>query len=227
MKTAAAVAIVVALFACLVRAGDDVAKPPEGAIVLFSGSDLSAWQHANGKPAQWKIVDGALEASPPGDIQTKQAYDDYALHVEFRTPQPKEGQSGQGRGNSGIKLAGRYEIQILESYGLEPLANGCGSVYRQKAAAKNMAKPPMQWQTYDIVFRAPRFDAAGKKTENGRVTVTWNGEKVHDDVEIKGPTRAGETAEPAGAAPVVLQFHEHPVQFRNIWIVPTKDVVTK
>ena len=218
MKTVTVV-FAIALTACLARAADDAAKPPEGAAVLFDGKDADAWQTTDGKPAPWKVVDGALEAAG-ADIVTKQRFDDFALHVEFRTPRPKDGQSGQDRGNSGIKLATRYEIQVLDSYGLEPLKTGCGAVYRQKAPDKNMAKPPGEWQAYDIVFRAPRFDGSGKKTEDGRVTVIWNGTKVHDDVAINGPTSAGKTEEKPGPSPVLLQFHNHPVQYRNIWIVP-------
>lgn len=222
-----AAAIAVALSACLSQAtADSAARPPQGAVLLFDGSDASAWTETDGKPAHWKIVDGALEATSGGDIQTKQPFEDFALHLEFRTPQPAPGQAGQDRGNSGVKLAGRYEIQILESHGQEPSKNNCGAIYRQKAADRNMAAPPGQWQSYDIVFRAPRFDASGRKTEHARVTVTWNGEKVHDDIEVTGPTRAGETEERPGPAPILLQDHGHPVQFRNIWLVPTKDVIT-
>jgi hypothetical protein len=204
-------------------AAESPVKAPAGAIVLFDGTDASKWVSVEGaKPCPWKIVDGAMEVNGTGYIQTKDSYGDYTLHVEFRTPEPKEGQTGQNRGNSGVYLAGRYEIQILESFGLAPLKDGCGSIYSRKAPDVNAALPPMQWQTYDITFRAPRFDNSGAKNQNARVTVIWNGRKVHDNVEIEGPTRAGETDEKPGPAPVRLQDHGHPVQFRNIWIVPAK-----
>jgi uncharacterized protein YceK len=194
----------------------------EKKVVLFDGQDVSHWQTLDGgKPCPWKIVDGAMQAGG-GDIVTKDKFDDYTLHVEFRTPEPKPGQSGQNRGNSGVFLDNRYEIQVLESYGLEPLIDGCGSVYNHKAASVNAAKPPMEWQTYDITFRAPRFDESGKKTEKARVSVIWNGKKVHDNVEIPGPTRTGQSDESPGAGPIRLQDHGHPVQYRNIWLVPTK-----
>jgi hypothetical protein len=198
------------------------AKPPQGAIVLFDGEDTSKWLTVEGgKPCPWKVVDGAMEVNGSGYIQTKDNYEDYTLHVEFRTPIPKEGQKGQARGNSGVYLDGRYEIQILESFGQPATKDGCGSVYNRRAPDTNEARKPMEWQTYDITFRAPRFDESGKKkTENARVTVIWNGKKVHDNVEIEGPTRAGETDEKPGPGPIRLQDHGHPVQFRNIWIVP-------
>ena len=198
------------------------AKPPEGAIILFDGKDLSKWvQRKGGEPAEWKIEDGAMIAGG-GDIDTKEHFSDFDLHVEWRTPTPEEGQKGQNRGNSGVYLLGQHEIQILESHGLEPLLDGAGSIYNREAADVNAALPPMEWQSYDITYRAPRFDSSGKKTENARVTVIWNGKKVHDNVEIEGPTRAGNTDE-APSGPIRLQDHRHPVQFRNIWLVKKGD----
>ncbi|MEA2710396.1 MAG: hypothetical protein QOF78_2997, partial [Phycisphaerales bacterium] len=198
------------------------AKPPEGAVILFDGKDVSKWvTRKGGQPAPWKIVDGAMVAGG-GDIDTKEQFRDFDLHAEWRTPEPKPDQKGQARGNSGVYLLGTYEIQILESYGLEPLIDGAGSIYSQKPASVNAALPPMEWQSYDITFRGPRFDAAGKKTEKARVSVVWNGKKVQDNVEIDGPTRAGNTEETA-TGPIRLQDHGHAVQFRNIWLVPGKD----
>jgi hypothetical protein len=197
-------------------------KPPAGAIVLLKGSDQSAWLGTDDQPARWKAVDDeAIEVNGSGDIHTKQKFKDFELHVEFRTPEPKPGQTGQARGNSGVYLDDRYEIQVLDSYGLEPSKGDCGAIYNQKAPDVNAAKPPLEWQTYDITFRAPRFDASGKKTENARVTLIWNGRKVQDNVAITGPTRSPKENElPEG--PIRLQDHHHPVQYRNIWIVPEK-----
>jgi hypothetical protein len=201
-------------------------RPPAAAaekIVLFDGKDLSHWQSAKGGDAKWVITsDGAVEATPKtGDIVTKDKFEDCTLHAEFRTPVPAEGDSGQHRGNSGIFLQGRYEIQVLESFGLPASKGDCGAVYSLIAPAQNVALPPMQWQTYDMTFRAPRYDDAGKKTANARLTLIWNGVKVHDDVEIPSPTRNHTAPEPPGPAPISLQDHGFKVQYRNIWIVPT------
>jgi len=198
------------------------ATPPAGAVVLFDGKDTSKWvAKESDKPCPWKVVDGALVAGG-GDIDTAEKYEDYTLHVEFRTPIPKEGEKGQARGNSGVILDGKYEIQVLESSAdPKPLKDGCGSVYNRKAADTNEAKKPMEWQSYDITFRAPRFDGE-KKTDKARVSVIWNGKKVHDNVEIEGPTRSGDKEEKPGSGVIRLQDHHHPVEFRNIWIVPAK-----
>ena len=201
------------------------ATRPAGAVVLFDGKDQSTWLDKSGKPAAWKAVDGAIEANGTGDIHTKDSYRDFVLHVEFRTPEPKPGQTGQHRGNSGIYLDDRYEVQVLDSYGLEPTKGDCGAIYNQKAPDVNACLPPLEWQTYDMTFRAPRFDAAGKKTENARLTLIWNGRKVHDNAEITGPTRSASEKElPEG--PIRLQDHGHPVQYRNIWIVPAPAATT-
>jgi hypothetical protein len=192
-------------------------------VVLFDGKDLSRWQSAKGGDAKWTITpEGALEVAPKaGDIVTREKFDDCQLHVEFRTPIPAEGDTGQHRGNSGIFLQGRYEIQVLESFGLPASKGDCGAVYSLIAPTKNVARPPMEWQTYDMTYRAPRYDSAGKKTENARLTLVWNDVKVHDNVEIPSPTRNHTAPEPPGAGPIVLQDHGFKVQYRNIWIVPT------
>jgi hypothetical protein len=200
-----------------------LAMGPAGKIVLFDGKDLSQWQSAKGGgEATWTITpDGALEVTPKaGDIVTKDKFQDCQLHVEFRTPIPAEGDAGQHRGNSGIFLQGRYEIQVLESYHLPPSKGDCGAVYSLIAPTQNVARPPMDWQSYDMTYRAPRYDASGKKTENARFTLIWNGVKVHDNVEIPSPTRNHTAPEPPGPGPIVLQDRGFKVQYRNIWIVP-------
>ena len=196
---------------------------PRDAIVLFDGKDLSKWQGKDGGEAKWKLVDDAMEVNGTGDIATRETFGDCELHVEFRTPEPKEGQTGQNRGNSGVFLLNLYEIQVLDSYGLTPAKGDCASVYNQKPPDVNAALPPLVWQTYDIDFRAPRFDSAGKKTESARVTVILNGKKVHDNVEILKGTSGKSPPEQPGDAPIRLQDHHHPVQFRNIWVVPKSE----
>jgi len=197
------------------------AKPPAGAIVLFDGKNFDQWKHVKkpeGEPVQWKLVDGAMEVIPhTGSIITKQGFKDFELHMEFRTPFMPEAR-GQGRGNSGVYLQGRYEVQILDSYALEGRDNECGGIYKVAEPRVNMCAPPTQWQSYDITFRAPRFDAAGNKTASARVTVLHNGVKIHDNVEVPAPTTAAldrNITEPGG---IYLQDHGNPVQYRNIWL---------
>src|SRR5262249_9794574 len=149
---------------------------------------------------------------------TKKTFKDFKLHVEFILPfQPAAG--GQSRGNSGVYLQNRYEVQVLDSFGLEGKDNECGAIYERFAPAVNMCLPPLQWQTYDIDFKMARFDADGKKTANARVTVLHNGVKVHDDVEVPGPTGFGQP-EKDTPGPIYLQDHGNPVFYRNIWLVP-------
>jgi len=166
---------------------------------------------------KWPIVDGAMEVKG-GNIVTKGKFKDFQLHVEFRTPFMPAAR-GQGRGNSGVYLQGRYEIQVLDSYGLDGRDNECGGIYQVGAPMVNMCLPPLQWQTYDITFRAPRFDASGNKTEDAVVTVVHNGVTIHDRRKLPGPTGGAmddRISEPGG---IYLQDHGNPVRFRNIWLV--------
>ncbi|MFI6698272.1 family 16 glycoside hydrolase [Streptomyces sp. NPDC050509] len=190
-------------------------------IDLFSGGSVStAWQHTDGRGVEWpRTAENSIEVCC-GDIRTKQAFGDFALHAEFRVPKLPDDVTGQDRGNSGIYLQERYEIQILDSFGVEKLAaNEAASIYNKKAADRNAATAPETWQTYDIVFRAARFDAEGRKTEDARITVVWNGTKVHDNVAVDGPTGAGD-AESAAKGAIRLQDHGNKVRFRNVWIEP-------
>jgi len=200
------------------------AEPPSGAIVLFDGKSFGEWEHTGKKPGvnavQWKRVgEGAMEAKKgSGSIVTKKKFTDFKLHLEFRTPFMAE-QRGQARGNSGVYLQGRYEVQILDSYGLEGLDNECGGIYKVGQPLVNMCAPPMQWQTYDITFTAPRFDGAGVKTKDAIVTIVHNGVTIHDKIELPKPTGGALDANIAEPGGIYLQDHGNPVQFRNIWLV--------
>jgi uncharacterized protein YegP (UPF0339 family) len=190
-------------------------------IVLFDGTDLSAWEARAGGAATWPISGGSVEALG-GDIRTKQKFGDFRLHLEWFEPDYPPEVTGQARGNSGVFLQERYEVQVLESYGKPPAANEAGSIYSKRATSSNVATPSGTWQTYDITFRAARFDAAGTKIANARATVVWNGVTVHNDVEIDGGT-GDNLPEDASQQSIRLQDHgdagANP-RFRNVWIEP-------
>jgi hypothetical protein len=193
--------------------------PPSDAVVLFDGKDLSAWaRRGSGAPATWKVENGVMTAGG-GDIVTKQAFRDFQLHVEFRTPNMPDAR-GQGKGNSGVYLQGSYEIQVLDSYGLTPRNDDCGAIYGQAPPRVNACRPPEVWQSYDILFHAPRFDSEGKQIARARVSVLQNGIWIHDNVEITGPTTASMPRDVREPGPIMLQDHGNPVQYRNIWIRP-------
>jgi len=200
--------------------------PPKNATVLFDGTDFSHWVHQNGKDVQWEIEGSAMKIVPKtGSIMTKQDYRDFKLHIEFKVPEMPADVKGQGRGNSGVYLQHRYEIQILDSYGLPAMNNGCGSLYRVRAPDKNACKKPGEWQSFDIIFHAARFKGQGenaKKEKNAHITVWHNGVLIHDDVEIPNKTGAGQPEGPE-PGPILLQEHGNEVMFRNIWIVPLNE----
>ena len=198
------------------------APAPSDATVLFDGTDLSAWRSRDGGPAPWRVDDGYFEVVPgAGTLVTAQSFGDVQIHIEWSTPAPAEGE-GQNRGNSGVFFLGRYEVQVLDSYGNDTYPDGqAGAVYGQYPPLVNASRPPGEWQSYDIVFRAPRFDDTGELVEPARMTVFHNGVLVHDDVELIGPTshrrRAPYEAHPP-RLPISLQDHGHPVRFRNVWV---------
>jgi hypothetical protein len=198
-------------------------KPPADAIVLFDGKDLSRWTGRGGK-ASWRIEDGAMAAGG-GDIETRQGFGDCQLHVEWAAPDEVKGDS-QGRGNSGVFLMGRYEVQILDSFDNPTYADGqAAALYGQWPPMVNACRAPGEWQTYDIVFRAPRFDG-DELVSPGYVTVLHNGIVVHDHRAIVGATAHKSVAKyqpHAAEGPIKLQDHGNPVRFRNIWIRPLRD----
>ncbi len=196
--------------------------PPSDAIVLFDGTDLSNWERMNGEPAQWTVSDGAMTVVPrTGDIQTKQGFGDVQLHIEWRAPAGIRGE-GQGRGNSGVFFMGRYEVQVLDSYDNPTYPNGqAASVYKQHIPLVNACSPPGEWQTYDIIFMAPRFNEQGRVTHPARVTVIHNGVLVQNNVEIWGDTKwigLPTYTKHEDKLPLRLQDHGDLVSFRNIWV---------
>jgi hypothetical protein len=202
-------------------------KPPSDAMVLFDGKNLDAWRTAKGEPARWKVENGYLEVAPgAGDIITRAEFGDSQLHIEWRAPTPPQGDS-QGRGNSGIFLMGLYETQVLDCFHNLTYADGqAGAVYGQMPPLVNACRPPGEWQTYDIVYTAPRFKD-GKIDVPGFVTTFHNGVMVQNHTQILGATEHRAVPklvvhEPKG--PLVLQDHRNPVRFRNIWIRPLGEV---
>ena len=186
---------------------------------LFDGTNLAAWQHANGSAASWLLNNGAMEVRN-GDIYTRQNFGDFRLHLEFWLPLYPPNVVGQARANSGVYLQGRYEVQVLDSYGdTTPANDECAAIYGRKAADHNAATAPETWQTYDITFRAARYNSAGAKTANARVSVVWNGVTVHNNVQIDSPTTLG-SPESLSPGPIRLQDHGNPIRYRNVWIEP-------
>jgi hypothetical protein len=201
---------------------DSPGRPPSDAVVLFDGKDLSKWAHKDGSAPKWKVENGYAEVvAKTGYIYTRDAFGDCQLHVEFAEPVSPKGES-QERGNSGVFLMGLYEIQVLDSYENKTYADGQASaVYGQYPPLVNAARPPGQWQSYDIVFHGPRFDKEGKLLRPARATVLHNGVLAQDNVELSGPTAHGQRppykAHPE-KLPLALQDHGDPVRYRNIWI---------
>src|SRR6266446_3104953 len=165
----------------------EAGPPPSDAIILFDGTDLSQWKSAkDGAPAKWEIKDGAMTVNGTGSISTKREFGDCQLHVEWASPAEVKGE-GQGRGNSGIYLQGRYEVQVLDSYRNQTYYHGqAGSIYKQYAPLVNVSRKPGEWQTYDIIYHAPRFDDQGKLQKPATITLLHNGVLVQDHVELKG-----------------------------------------
>jgi len=197
--------------------------PPEGAIVLLDGKSLDNWTKRDSKEKPgWKLLEGGIAEAHGGDIMSSQEFDgSFKLHVEFRVPyMPKA--KGQARGNSGVYVQGRYEVQVLDSYGLKSRDNDCGAIYEVAAPLVNACKAPTVWQSYDIEFQSPKCED-GKQVEPPVITVYQNGIKIHDKLKItRTNTRAGRGGDPCKPGPIMLQDHGNPVQYRNIWLLPGK-----
>lgn len=198
------------------------AAPPEGAIVLLApDKNLDAWI---ADPLKWaRTGEGGMRVSNPR-LYTAQEFGSCKIHVEFVTPyMPQEGVGSQARGNSGVYVQGRYEIQVLDSFGAAPQNNLCGGIYKIAAPLADAVLPPLTVQTYDIEFHAPKFDAAGKKTQEAELTVLHNGILIHDRLKLPNATPGGTTEEEGPTGPLLLQHHGDGVEYRNIWIQPIQD----
>jgi hypothetical protein len=197
------------------------AAPPANAIQLFNGKDLANWTTREGGAPEWTVEEDVIHVVPrAGDIVTKDSFTDCYLHIEFRCPNMPDA-SGQQKGNSGIFLQGLYEIQVLDSYGINiPGTGDCGAFYEQFAPLVNACRPPMTWQAYDITFRSPRFDDSGAVSEHARATIVQNGLIVQNNVQLLGPTGSASKMEVVNSGPLRLQDHKDLVCFRNIWAIP-------
>ena len=194
------------------------AAPPEGSIVFFDGTNAEAnWER---RPLVWSVTgEGAMEVCS-SNLVTKQPHGSGTLHVEFQCPLMATA-TGQARANSGVYVQGRYEVQVLDSFGDDPADNLCGGIYKIATPKVCASLPPEEWQTYDITFTAPKFDDAGKKVENARITVVHNGTVIHDDVELPNCTAGGVSDQEAAEGILMLQDHGNPVRYRNIWFAPS------
>lgn len=202
------------------QSGGAASAPADAIVLVGSGNDLGAWQAMDGSPAPWQVTNGVLQTGK-GLIRTKAEFTDVQLHVEFATPSDVKGDS-QGRGNSGVFLLGKFEIQVLDSYENPTYPDGqAAAMYGQYPPLVNASRPPGEWQTYDIVFSAPRFTDKGVLDKPAAVTVFHNGIVVHNATAFWGPTahRRIDPYTPATArGPLALQDHGNPIRYRNIWI---------
>lgn len=217
----------------VVTPGKSFGVAPSDALILFNGNNLDKWVMADdpAKPAEWIVKNDIFTVNKKsGNIQTKQSFLNYQLHIEWRIPKDIHGE-GQGRGNSGLFLSSigkgdaGYELQIMDSYNNPTYVNGqAGSIYKQYAPLVNANRPPGEWQSYDVIWTAPLFNEDGSLKSDARATVFFNGILIQNDVALKGPTRyvglpSYEKAH--GAAPIKLQAHgddSEPISFRNIWL---------
>jgi len=197
-------------------------KPPSDAIVLFDGKSTDAWTRMNGERCRWELLPTGAMRVRGGSIITKQKFTDFQLHLEFKIPYMPEAK-GQGRGNSGVYMQGLYEVQVLDSYGLDSKDNDCGGIYRVSRPMVNACLKPAEWQSYDVLFHSPRFDESGKMVKPARISVLQNGVWIQDNAEAWKRTTASmneKEQDEKEPGPILLQDHGNPVQYRNIWIRP-------
>ena len=192
---------------------------PQNAIQVFNNRDVSNWTQRDGQDANWIVENGVMSVNK-GDIMTQDRFTDFILHLEFMTPHMPDA-TGQARGNSGVFLQGRYEIQVLDSYGIENPGKGdCGSIYNQFSPLTNACCPPLEWQTYDVYFRAARVNNKGEVVDRTRLTVLQNNIVIHNNIELPGVTGAAIDEQVGEPGPLLLQDHGDDVKYRNIWILP-------
>ena len=206
----------------VVTPGKTAHDAPSDAIILFDGKNFSNWEGDKNQPIGWTMESGAMVVKGgSGGIKTKMGFGDCQLHIEFRTPAEVKGE-GQGRGNSGIFLMGKYELQVLDNYNNKTYVNGqAGSMYKQLPPLVNACRPPGEWQTYDIIFIAPRFYDDGRLKSQARITVIQNGVLVQNNTTIWGSTEyigSPVYKKHSDKEPIFLQDHGNPTAFRNIWI---------
>jgi Domain of Unknown Function (DUF1080) len=206
----------------VITPGSTAANAPSDALVLFDGKNFSHWMAVKGGEAKWKLEENAMTVvGGTGNIQTKQGFGDCQLHIEWRTPAEVKGE-GQMRGNSGIFFMGLYELQVLDNYNNRTYSNGqAGSMYKQRIPLVNACRPPGEWQSYDVIFTAPRFNTDGTVKSAARITVLHNGVLVQNNIELWGPTEyigIPKYKMHAEKLPIELQDHGNPTSYRNIWI---------
>ena len=201
--------------------GANAGEAPSDAILLFNGKDLNEWTSSDGSPAKWDLKDGAITVKKgTGIIKTKKVFGDIQLHIEWRTPTEIVGE-GQGRGNSGIFLQEKYELQVLDSYESQTYSNGqAGSIYKQAIPLVNATRKPGEWQVYDVIYTAPRFSDNGRVIIPAYITVLHNGVLIQNHNQIIGPTefKGMPVYISHGKASLLLQDHGNPVSYRNIWV---------
>lgn len=231
MSRLAAVTVSIACAGFAALAADNAREPqavvpgtaggaPSDAVVLFDGKDLSKWRGEKGGAARWVVADGCAMVNGTGSIFTKEEFGDVQLHLEWASPEKVEGE-GQGRGNSGVYFQGRYEIQVLDCYNNKTYFDGMtGAFYSNFAPLVNACRKPGEWQTYDIVFHAPKAGVDGKSVEPGSFTVFLNGILVQGHVPVKGSTTSAAFTGAVVKGPLMLQDHGNPVRYRNIWLRP-------
>lgn len=207
--------------AAKITPGAAVGEAPSDALIIFNGKDLGEWTSLDGSPAKWEVKDGAMTVvRGTGDVKTKRTFGDVQLHIEWRAPSEIVGE-GQGRGNSGIFLQERYELQVLDSYESQTYSNGqAGSIYKQHVPLVNATRKPGEWQTYDVIYTAPRFSENGRFVSPAYITVLHNGVLIQNHTAIWGPTeyKGLPVYMSHGKASIKLQDHGNPVSYRNIWI---------